>query len=147
MKFIKKPLPFVLAMLFMATTAFSQGEVSDTELTNFANAYTEIQEVNEKAQTQMTKVIEDSGMEIQTFNMMYQASQNSAVEMPTEATQADTEKYEEVVVQIEKMQPTFQKEMEDAIVDNNLTVERYQQVVTQLQTDPELQQKLQSRLQ
>jgi len=145
MKFIKKPLPFVLAMLFMATTAFSQDKVSDTELTNFANAYTEIQQVNEKAQEEMTAVIEESGMEITTFNMMYQASQTQVI--PEGVTQEDAQKFEEVVTEIEKMQPKFQKEMENVIVENDLTIERYQQVVVQLQTDPELQQKLQSRLQ
>ncbi len=147
MKFIRKPLPFMLAMLFMASTAFSQDKVSDTELTNFANAYAEVQGVNEKAQNEMVKVIENSGMEIQTFNMMYQASQNPNAPMPADVSEADTKKYEEVVVKIEKMQPVFQKEMEEVIVENNLTVERYQQVVAQLQTDPELQEKLQSRLQ
>tara|TARA_R110000850_G_scaffold277058_1_gene421821 strand:- start:39550 stop:39999 length:450 start_codon:yes stop_codon:yes gene_type:complete len=148
MKFFKKPLHFIMAFAFLATTAsFAQDKVSETELTNFANAYTEIQVVNEKAQTEMVKVIENSGMEIQTFNVMYQASMNPNAPMPAEVTEADTKKYEEVVVEIEKMQPVFQKEMETAIADNNLTVDRYQQVVTMLQTDPELQQKLQSKLQ
>lgn len=147
MKFIRKPLPFMLAMLFMATTAFSQEKVSDTELTNFANAYSEIQGVNEKAQNQMVEVIEKSGMEIQTFNMMYQAAQNPNAPMPAEVSETDTEKYEKVVMEIEKMQPVFQKQMEEVIVENNLSVERYQQVVAQLQTDTELQEKLQSRLQ
>lgn len=135
----------MLAMLFITTTAFSQDKVSDTELTNFANAYTEIQGVNEKAQEEMTTVIQESGMEITTFNMMYQASQTQVV--PEGVSQEDAKKFEEVVTEIQKMQPKFQKEMEEVIVDNNLTIERYQQVVAQLQTDPELQQKLQTRLQ
>lgn len=145
MKFIRKPLPFMLAMLFITTTAFSQDKVSDTELTNFANAYTEIQGVNEKAQEEMTTVIQESGMEITTFNMMYEASQTQVV--PEGVSQKDAKKFEEVVTEIQKMQPKFQKEMEEVIFDNNLTIERYQQVVAQLQTDPELQQKLQTRLQ
>lgn len=148
MKFLKKPLHFIMALAFVATTsAFAQDKVSETELTNFANAYTEIQGVNEKAQTEMVKVIENSGMEIETFNVMYQASQNPNAPMPAEVSEADNKKYEEVVVEIEKMQPVFQQKMEEAIADNNLTVERYQQVVTMLQTDPELQQKLQSKIQ
>ncbi len=148
MRFIKKPLHFIMALALVATTStFAQDKVSETELTNFANAYTEIQMVNEKAQTEMVKVIENSGMEIETFNVMYQASQNPNAPMPAEVSEADNKKYDEVVVEIEKMQPVFQKEMENAIADNNLTVERYQQVVTMLQTDPELQQKLQSKMQ
>ncbi len=148
MKFFKKPLHFIMALAFIATTAsFAQDKVSETELTNFANAYTEIQGVNQKAQTEMVKVIENSGMKIETFNVMYQASQNPNAPMSAEVTDEDTKTYEIIVMEIEKMQPVFQKEMEGAIADNNMTVERYQQVVTLLQTDPELQQKLQSKLQ
>ncbi|MEX0998023.1 MAG: DUF4168 domain-containing protein [Flavobacteriaceae bacterium] len=148
MRLVKKPLQFIMALALVVTTStFAQEKVSETELTNFANAYTEIQMVNEKAQSEMVKVIENSGMEIQTFNMMYQASQNPNAQMPAEVSDADNKKYDEVIVEIQKMQPVFQKEMETAIADNNLTVERYQQVVSILQTDQELQQKLQAKMQ
>lgn len=147
MKFIKNPVTLVLSLLFIATSAFSQEKISDTELTNFAKAYTDIQNINENAQNEMTNVIEKSGMEISTFNVMYQAAQNPNAPMPENVSEADTKKFEEVVVEIEKLQPKFQKEMEDAVVSNNISIERYQQVVTQLQTNPELQQKLQEKLQ
>lgn len=147
MKFIKNPFSLIFALLFVATTAYSQDKVSDTELTKFANAYTDIQLVNEKAQNEMTSLIENSGMEIATFNVLYQSSQNPNTPTPAEVSKEDTKKFEAVVVEIEKLQPKFQKEMEAAVIKNDMTIERYQQVVTQLQTDPELQQKLQQKLQ
>ncbi|MCR9183015.1 MAG: DUF4168 domain-containing protein [Flavobacteriaceae bacterium] len=148
MRLVHKPLHFIIALALVVTTStFAQEKVSDTELTNFANAYTEIQMVNEKAQSEMVKVIENSGMEIQTFNMMYQASQNPNAQIPVKVSDEDNKLYDEVIVEIEKLQPVFQKEMEMAIADNNLSIERYQQVVSMLQTDQELQQKLQAKMQ
>lgn len=147
MKLFQKPFTLILALLFVATAAYSQDKVSDTELTKFANAYTDIQLVNEKAQNEMTTVIEKSGMDIATFNALYQAAQNPNAPAPAEVSEEDTKKFEATVVEIEKLQPKFQKEMEDAVIKNDITIERYQQVVAQLQTDPELQQKLQEKLQ
>lgn len=147
MRFFKNPFTFVLAMLFVATTAFSQEKVSDQELTNFANAFTDIQMVNQNAQTEMVKVIEDTGMQIETFNVLYQANQSPTPVEPEGVSKEDTEKFETIVAKIEQMQPKFQKQMEDAISENDLSVERYQQMMAMLQTDEELQQKLQSKLQ
>jgi len=147
MNFFKKPLTLVLAMFFVVTVAFSQDKVTDKELTNFANAFTEIQMVNQNAQTEMVKVIQDSGMQIETFNALYQATQSPTTIIPEGVSQEDAEKFETVATKIEQMQPKFQKQMEDAISENDLSVERYQQMIAMLQTDEKLQQKLQSKLQ
>lgn len=147
MRLFKKSFTLVLAMFFVATAAFSQDKVSDQELTNFANAFTDVQTVNQNAQTEMVKVIEDSGMQIETFNVLYQSAQSPTPEVPEGVSKEDTEKFETVVTKIEQMQPKFQKQMEDAISENDLSVERYQQMMAMLQTDEELQQKLQSKLQ
>ncbi len=147
MNFFKKPLTLVLAMFFVATVAFSQDKVTDKELTNFANAFTEIQMVNQNAQSEMVKVIQDSGMQVETFNALYQATQSPTPIIPEGVSQEDAENFETVATKIEQMQPKFQKQMEDAISENDLSVERYQQMIAMLQTDEKLQQKLQSKLQ
>lgn len=146
MRFFKKPLTLVLAMFFVATAAYSQDKVSDKELTNFANAYTDIQMVTQNAQTEMVKVIEDSGMQIETYNALYQATQSQTPVIPEGVSKEDAEKFETIATRIEQMHPKFQKQMEAAISENDLSVERYQQMMAMLQTDEELQQKLQSKL-
>jgi len=147
MKFLETTLTFVTAMFFVSISALSQEKVSDQELTNFANAFTNIQVVNQNAQTEMVKVIEESGMQVETFNLLYQAAQSPTPVEPEGVSTEDTEKFEVVVAKIEQMQPKFQKQMEDAIFENDLSVERYQQMMAMIQTDEELQQKLQSKLQ
>lgn len=147
MKFLETTSTFVMAMFFVSISALSQEKVSDQELTNFANAFTDIQVVNQNAQTEMVKVIEESGMQVETFNLLYQAAQSPTPVEPEGVSKEDTEKFEVVVAKIEQMQPKFQKQMEDAISENDLSVERYQQMMAMIQTDEELQQKLQSKLQ
>lgn len=98
-----------------------------------------------KAQEEMTKTVEDNGFEVERFNTLYVASQNP--EKPLEATPEEVEKLEVVMTKIEKMQPVYQKEMETVITKENMSVERYQEVAMAVQTNTELQQRLQAKLQ
>lgn len=114
--------------------------VTDAELEKFAEAYQGIQVANQDAQKKMIAVVEGEDLEIGTFNEIHQARmQNQQVE----ATDEDLERHARAVEKIEKMQPEIQAEMEEIITDADLTVERYQQIATAMQNDPQLQQRLQ----
>ena len=120
-------------------------DVSDNELSKFADAYQEIRMVNQKAQQKMVKKVEDNGFEIQRFNEIHQASLDPNAEV--EVSEEEKTKHKEVVAEIEGMQGDFQKEMEDAISKNELDVERYEKIAMALQTDTKLQQRLQQLMQ
>lgn len=114
--------------------------VTDAELEKFAEAYQGIQVANQDAQKKMIAVVEGEDLEIGTFNEIHQARmQNQQVE----ATDEDLERHARAVEKIEKMQPEIQAEMEEIITDADLTVDRYQQIATAMQNDPQLQQRLQ----
>ncbi|MDT0676058.1 DUF4168 domain-containing protein [Autumnicola musiva] len=119
-------------------------DVNDDELAKFAEAYQEIRMINQQAQQKMVGVVENEGLEIQQFNKMYQASMNPNKEM--QATAEQQEKYDSAVQAIEGMQSEFQTEMENAISDKGFTVERYEKLAMALQTDQEMQQRLQEML-
>ncbi|MDT0642918.1 DUF4168 domain-containing protein [Zunongwangia sp. F363] len=119
-------------------------DVDDSELANFAEAYQEIRMINQQAQQKMMAVVKDEGLEIQQFNKMYQASMNPNTEM--EATAEQKEKYESAVETIEGMQGQFQDQMENAISEKGFTMERYEKLAMALQTDQEMQQRLQEML-
>lgn len=120
-------------------------EVNDDELSKFADAYQGITVVNQEAQQKMVKVVEDGGFDVQRFNEIHQASldPNQEVEVSSE----EEAKHKEVVEEIEGMQGEFQQEMEEIIKKEGLTVERYEQLAMALQTDRELQQRLQQLMQ
>ncbi|WP_037320477.1 DUF4168 domain-containing protein [Salegentibacter sp. Hel_I_6] len=120
-------------------------DVSDEELSKFAEAYQEIRMVNQKAQQEMAQKVEESGFDIQRFNEIHQASLDPNADV--EVTEEEKTKHEEVVAEIEGMQGEFQEEMEEAISKNDLDVERYEKIAMALQTDTELQQRLQQLMQ
>lgn len=115
-------------------------EVSDAELEKFAEAYQGIQVANQDAQKRMIAVVEEEELEIGKFNEIHQARmQNQEVE----ASEEDLQRHAKAVEKIEEMQPQIQSEMEKIITDADLTVDRYQQIATAMQNDPQLQQRLQ----
>ncbi|PKD20881.1 hypothetical protein APR41_12650 [Salegentibacter salinarum] len=120
-------------------------DVSDEELSKFADAYQKIRMVNQQAQQEMAKKVEDSGFDIQRFNEIHQASLDPNTEV--DATEEEMTKHKEVVTEIEGMQGEFQKEMESAISEEGLDVARYEKIAMALQTDTELQQRLQQLMQ
>lgn len=127
------------------TQAPNTVEVSDSELTQFASVYKEIQVVSTKAQEEMTKAVEENGFEVERFNTLYVAAQNPETKL--EATDEEVEKLKVVITKIEEMQPIYQKQMESVLTKENMSPERYQQVSLALQNDTELQQRLQVKLQ
>lgn len=115
-------------------------EVSDSELEKFANAFQGIRMINQQAQQEMMAVVQDGGMDVQKFNEIHQASVDPAVE--AEATPEELEKHQEIASELEEMQGTYQAKMEEVIQDQDLTLQRYEQIAMGLQSDPELQERL-----
>lgn len=115
-------------------------KVTDAELEKFAEAYQGIQVANQDAQKKMIAVVEGEDLEIGKFNEIHQAKmQNQQVE----ASNEEIQRHARAVEKIEKMQPEIQAEMEEIITDADLTVERYQEIATAMQNNPQLQQRLQ----
>lgn len=120
-------------------------EVSDTELTEFANAFKDIQMVTQEAQQKMSQVVQEKGMDIQRFSEIHEAELNPQVEV--EVSAEEKELHQDITSELESMQGTFQKKMEDAISKQGLSLERYEQIAMGLQTDTELQERLKNILQ
>ena len=116
-------------------------DVNDEELTKFANAYQGITVINQQAQQKMVKTVEDSGFDVKRFNEIHQASLDPNKEI--EVSSEEKARHKEVVSEIEGMQGEFQKDMENVIEEQGLSVERYEQLAMALQQDTELQQRLQ----
>jgi len=117
-------------------------EISDDELVTFLEASDAIQPIQEKAQEDMQKVIEDEGMDFQRFQQIMMAMQN-----PQMADQMDVSADEEESIQA--MQPKLMEieveateEISTEIADKGLQVERYQAIFMSLQQHPELMERL-----
>ena len=121
-----------------------QVEVSDEELTEFAQVFQQMRVINQEAQQEMIAVVQDQEFELKRFNEIHMAKQDP--NEPVETTDVEDKKYNLVVAELQTIQPKFQKKMETVISDSDLSMERYQKLAMALRTDAELQQRLQEMM-
>ena len=134
--------------IFSATALMAQGtqsQITDAELEKFATVFQQMRMMNQEVQQKMTQVVEEEDMQIQRFNEIHKAELDPAIEV--DATEEEQENYETIVSEIEGIQVDFQEKMESLIKDNGLSIERYQQIATRLQTDAQLQERLKAQFQ
>jgi len=103
-----------------------------------------MQVIGQQAQKQMVSAVEDEGMDIKRFNEIHQATMDPAKE--SDATPEEMEMHKKVVEKLDTMQKGFQEQVTKIVESQNLDMDRYQQIATALQTDTELQQRLQKLL-
>lgn len=137
----------LLAVFFCGSASYAQTDdkVSDKEVKKFASAVKEVQVINQESQESMMKAVEDSELDIQRFNEIYGAMQDPNTEL--EASDEEMEKFNKANTEIANIQTEAQQKMEKKILDQDLTVERYQEINMKVQNDPELMQKIQKLLQ
>jgi len=135
----------ILALTPAIAQESTQTEVSDQDLKKFAAVLQEIQAVNQQAQQDMVVIVEDEGLEIKRFNEIRQAQANP--DMEVDVSEEEVKMFNSATEELVKIQEDAQKDMESEIKEEGLTVAQYQNIATQIQNNPELQQKLQQYLQ
>lgn len=154
----KKLAGFLLTVTMLGgTTVFAQTpqmpqeqqqqkvEVTDAELNKFAEAFQGIRVIGQQSQQEMLQVVQEEGMDVQRFNEIHQGTLDPEKEV--EATTEEKEQHKNIISELEVMQTSMQKQMEQVITKSGLTLERYEQIAMGLQSDRELQQRLQKVLQ
>jgi len=143
---LKKITGLFMLLIIGSVGAFAQAEekVSDGELKQFASAFQHVQNINQQAQQEMAKAVEGEGLGIQRFNEIQQARQDPAQE--ASATEEEIEMFNSAYKEIEEIQRGAQQKMQEKIVEEGLTIPRYQEIATSIQASPELQQKIQEYL-
>ncbi|HET8854366.1 MAG TPA: DUF4168 domain-containing protein [Salinimicrobium sp.] len=149
MNFTRMKIAGVLLFLIFSTTVkgaqTGQEAISDEEISKFAITFQKMRVMNQKMQKEMTGVISEKNMEIARFNKIHKANLDPSVDV--EITEEEQEKYEKIVSQLDEMQLSYRKKMEETITASGLTPQRYQQISKRLQTDKELQERLKAELQ
>jgi len=153
---MKMKLSYVVlaAGLFTANTGFAQTpapameqqqsvNVDDSELAKFAEAFKEMQTESMKIQAKITEKLSERNMDVTTFNEIRQAKMAGT---KSTASEEDLEKYEDAMEDLEDAQKDFQDDMEDMVKDAGFTIERYKEIGMALQTDRDLQIRLQALL-
>lgn len=115
--------------------------VSGEELKQFASAFQEVQSINQVAQKKMAKTVQEEGLGVQRFNEIQKAQQNPKKD--AQLTEEEQKQYKSATMEIQKIQSKSQKKMQAKIVEEGLSVNRYQEIAMALQKDPELQKRIQ----
>lgn len=116
-------------------------EVSDTELSKFADSYVNLQLVNQEAQEELMALIEDEGLPIDRFNAIQKSNMEKT---EVDATQAEIEMHASVTAKIKELQPKFEAKAMQSIEASGLSVEEFEKLVAVIQQDTALQKRLQT---
>ncbi len=145
---MKKLTSLFLTLLVSSTFVFAQTpqapqdtEVSDKEIKTFASAFQQVQALDQKAQQDMVKAVQDEGLSVQRFNEMLQSEEDPNQE--ANPTEEEKQQYENVNKQIAVIQQKTQQSMQKKIQDEGLSIQRYQEIAFAIQNSPELQEKFQ----
>ncbi len=135
----------ILTIAFLTSFSVQAQEVSDEQFDKFVSAFQAVQQENMKAQEKMMGVIEEEGLTVEKFNEIHQASLNPNAEV--EASDEDKRKHKSALAKVEAMNDDIQKLMESKIQEAGLTPEEFEMINQQVQSDPEMQQKLMEKFQ
>jgi hypothetical protein len=122
-------------------------DVSDSEVQTFVKAVMNAQKVQMKAQKKMIGIIQDEGLDVETYQKMAQSGEPGQTPQGEEFTEDQMAKYESATTALQEAQGEIQKEVTAAIEETGMEMQRFQQISQAAQQDPELQKRVQTRIQ
>ena len=120
--------------------------IDSEEIERFANAFESVQALQNEARDSMMQAIEEEGLDIETYSQVFQMQQQG-LEPSEELSQEEQEQFEQVDARINEIEQEAQADIEQAITDADLEVERFEEIFMAIQQDPELQQQVQEAIQ
>ena len=148
-------------MFFCAFAAFAQVPVpnepglgaqegsqnfSEDEIEQFVVVYQKANEIQQKNEAVMIQAIEEENLEMDRFNEILMARQNQQSAEDINASAEEMASFNQAAEKIMAVQQEAQTEITQ-IIEEELGVEKYQAIVAAYQQDPEVQQKVNEKLQ
>lgn len=137
----------LVAVVAMVTPVFAQSqsgspEVTDQELESFVAALQEVQEVQQQMATESQESVQSSDMGEARFQELYQARQSGS-EPANAATDAENEEFERLMAEIQGIQQDSNQAMVEAVQEEGLEVQRFNEIAQAVQQDQSLMQRMQ----
>ncbi|HKJ69593.1 MAG TPA: DUF4168 domain-containing protein [bacterium] len=117
-------------------------EVNDEELETFSNALQTIQTIYEDAQPNMVAAIKEEGMEPNRFSQIAQSQQNPQSDL--DVSDQEMQKFNSALTEIREIQSGIIEKQKTAVKEEGMSPERFQEILTAVRQDQQLQQRLQS---
>lgn len=122
-------------------------DLSEEEAETFADAIIAAQKVQAGAQQELVSIIEDEGLDIETYQKIAQASQQGQEPADSVIEDGDMEKFDSANSSIKEAQQGIQSDVADAVEETGMEMERFQEINRAVQQDPELQKLIRQKLQ
>ena len=114
-------------------------DYSDSELIVFINAAQKVMPLQQESQMKMIEEVEGQDLTVEEFNEILEAQ--STGEQVT-ATEEDLTAFNNAIEGIEEIQMEYQEIISGAIEEEGISLQKYEQIMTSYQTDPDLQMRL-----
>ncbi|MEL7834220.1 DUF4168 domain-containing protein [Fodinibius sp. Rm-B-1B1-1] len=121
-------------------------DVSDEEAATFADAAMSAQQVQMQAQKKMMGIIQEEGLDIQTYQKIAQSQQMGQGDS-TQFSEDEMKKFEAATSGIEELQTEIRDSVTKAIEDAGMEMQRFQDISRAAQQDSALQQQIQQQIQ
>lgn len=144
-------------VLFSAFAAFAQVPMqqdqqqpaaqnfSEEDIDQFVVVYEKASEIQQQNEAEMIQAIEGEDLEMERFNEILTARQNQQSAADIDASAEEMAAFNTAAEKIMAVQQEAQAEIAQ-IIEEELGGEKYQAIVTAYQQDPELQQKVNEKL-
>lgn len=124
----------------------TSADVSDEEIEQIATTIGELEPIQVKAQEQIGAALEEEGISLERFQQMMMAMQNPQMADQVEITDEEMAIIQNMQPKLMEIQGEAEQEMSAKMEENGLSMQRYRMVVMGAQQDPELMERLQSKL-
>lgn len=123
-----------------------QTDISDEKLDQFVVVLGEVNEIQQGMQEEMITVVEEQGLDVNKFNEIAQQQQNPNAD-DSNITAEEKAAFEKAMEDVQQMQMEMQQRMEAKIVENDMDMNEFNQLMQAYQQDPEMQQKVNEKMQ
>ncbi len=118
-------------------------DVSDQELQKFSNALEKVNTIQQNAQKEMVVAVNDAGLDVQTYNTAVKQMRNAQAPGEVELSEEKINKVQKASKNVQSIQEQMQQDVKNAIEEEDMKRQRFQQILQAMRTDPSLKQRMQ----
>lgn len=122
-------------------------DVSDEELQLFVDVSMQAQEVQAEAQQEMLAIVEEEGIDVDTFNQIAQALQMGQSRDEIDVESEDMENFDKASESIDVIGQAMEGKLISAVESEGMEMDRFQELNMAIQQDQQLQQRAQQMMQ
>ncbi|SFG63138.1 DUF4168 domain-containing protein [Pontibacter chinhatensis] len=114
---------------------------SDQDLQQFADASARLIAVHQEGEQTMMNILQEEKLSVEKFNEMAKAHQEQKL-TEVQATPEEMAAFDKAAKRMVEMQPAFQKDLEEAIQQDGMTLEKFEQIMLAYRQDQSVQQRV-----